>query len=130
MVSKADEWRWSSCCGYYGKSSYPKNMLDSEYILRIFSADTAIALVGFKEFNERKNNDNCLDESVYKKRISDEEARVEIKKMLGEIEIAQVKSLPKVKRNEILRKVKEIDGLSLRQAARIFGVSLGLMFKA
>jgi putative transposase len=46
------------------------------------------------------------------------------------MEIAQVKSLPRAKRNEVLRKVKGIKGLSLRQVARILGVSLNLIFRA
>ena len=41
-----------------------------------------------------------------------------------------VKSLPKLRGNEVLRKEKGIDGLSWRQAARIFGVSANLIFKA
>jgi putative transposase len=57
------------------------------------------------------------------RRLSDEQARMEIRKRLGTVEIAQVKSLPKMKRNELLKKVKEIDGLSLRQVARILGIS-------
>lgn len=130
MVSQADEWRWSSCCGYYGKSSYPNSLLDFDYILRMFSTHPTISIERFKEFNERKNNDKCLDERVDKKRLSDEEARLEIKKLLGTIEIPQVKSLPKIKRNEVLRQVKGIEGLSLRQTARIFGISLSLIFKA
>ncbi|MCM3443095.1 hypothetical protein [Metabacillus halosaccharovorans] len=85
----------------------------------------------FQEFNERKNNDKCLDDTVNeRKRLTDEEARLEIKKLLGPIEISHVKSLPKVKRNEVLRKVKAIEGVSLRQAGRIFGVSINLIFKA
>ena len=50
-----------------------------------------------------------------RRRLTDEEARIEIKELLGAIEIAQVKSLPKLQRNEVLRKVKEIEGLSQRQ---------------
>jgi putative transposase len=130
MVNQPNEWRWSSCRGYYGKSTYPKNLLDCDYVLRMFSADITVAIKKFKEFNERKNNDTCLEDRVARNRLTDDEARMEIKKLIGLIEIAQVKSLPKEKRNEVLRKVKGIDGLSLRQAARIFGVSLSLVFKA
>lgn len=118
------------CLGYYGKSVYPENSMDCRDILRMFSDDLRIAIERFKEFNERKNNDQCLEDQPYKRGFSDEEARLEIKKLLGAIEIPQVKSLPKVKRKEVLRKVKEIDGLSLRQAARILGISLNLIFKA
>lgn len=46
------------------------------------------------------------------------------------MEIAHVKSLPKLQRNELLRHVKEIDGLSQRQAARILGVSPSLLHRA
>ena len=35
---------------------------------------------------------------------------MEIRKQFGTVEIAQVKSLPKVKRNGLLMKVKDIDG--------------------
>ena len=130
MVNHADEWKWSSCLGYYGGNPHPKGMLDCDFILRMFSVESTLAIDSFKEFNEMKNNDKCLSYRVNRRRLSDEEARHEIKKLLGSIEIAQVKSLPKIKRDELLRKVKEIDGLTLRQAARILGVSLSLLFKA
>jgi putative transposase len=130
IVNHAEEWKWSSCRGYYGKSLYPEIMLDSHLILKMFSNNIFTARGRFKEFNERRNDDKCLDASEKQRRLSDEQARLEIKKRLGMVEIAQVKSLPKVKRNELLKKVKEIEGLSLRQAARILGVSLNLIFRA
>lgn len=130
IVNQAVEWKWSSCRGYYGKPLYPGNMLDYQPILGKFSIDIFKARERFKEFNERKNNDKCLDEPVNERRLSDELARLEIRKRLGTVEIAQVKSLPKLERNKILRKVKGIDGLSMRQAARILGVSLSLVFRA
>jgi putative transposase len=131
IANQADEWRWSSCPGYYGKNIYPKELLDCHYILKMFSVDIGIARERFKEFNERSNNDKCLDDNVNEKmRLSDEEARLQIRDLIGTMEIAQVKSLPRAKRNEVLRKVKGIKGLSLRQAARILGVSLNLIFRA
>ncbi len=130
MVHQPDQWRWSSCREYYGKNTFPKNLLDCEYVLSMFSDDSELARKRFKEFNERINNDHCLEDKEYKNRLTDEEARLEIKKRISPIEFAQVKSLPKIKRTEVLRKVKAIEGLSLRQAARIFGVSLNLVFKA
>lgn len=96
----------------------------------MLSADITIAKEIFKEFNERNNTDTCLDNRVNKRRLTDEEARLEMKKLLGEIELPHIKSFPRLKRNEVLRKIKEIDGLSQRQAARILGVSPALIFKA
>jgi len=123
IVKQVDEWRWSSCPGYYDKVIYPKELLDCHYILRMFSDDITISKDRFKEFNERiSHDDHCLDDRVKKIRPPDEEARLQIRNVLGTMEIAQVKSLPKAERNEVLRKVKEIKGLSLRQAARIIAL--------
>lgn len=130
MVEREKDWRWSSCRSYYGKDLYSNKLLDGHHILKIFSEDPQTALEKFKEFNERKNNDVCLEDEPKKRRLTDDEARVEIKKLLGTIEIPQVKSMPKVKRDELLRKVKGIHGVSLRQISRIFGVSLSLVYKA
>ncbi|WP_102344779.1 REP-associated tyrosine transposase [Bacillus sp. Marseille-P3661] len=131
IVKKVNEWRWSSCHGYYSKSYYPMGLLDYNFILQFFSSDPLIAKERFKEFNERNNNDECLEErTIIKRRLTDEEAREKIKEVLGDNEITQVKSLPKLQRNELLRRVKGINGLSQRQTARILGVSPRLICKA
>ncbi len=131
IVKRVDEWKWSSCMEYYGGKNYPKNLLDKNYILHLYSPDITVAINRFKEFNERQSNAKCLDDTVLiRVTLSDEEARKLIKRVLGNIEIAQVKSMPKANRDEVLRKVKGIKGISQRQAARIFGVSANLIFKA
>ncbi|MED4225292.1 REP-associated tyrosine transposase [Neobacillus cucumis] len=131
MVGRVDEWRWSSCLGYYGKQQYPKKLLDRRYILDLFSDVETVAKGRFIEFNEKNNNDECLDDRVSPKgRLTDDEARREIKALLGVIEIAQVKSLPREQRNELLQEIKKIKGLSQRQAARILGIPYSLVFKA
>lgn len=43
MIHCADDWKWSSCLGYYGKDCYPSNLLDKYYVLRKFSSDLEIA---------------------------------------------------------------------------------------
>lgn len=129
MVSRVDEWKWSSCLGYYDQEVYPKYLLDRKWILRLFSNDKKAAIARFREYNERVNHDQCLDDYV-KKRLTDDEARNIMKGLLGKTEIAQVKSLPREDRDSILRKVKKIDGISQRQIARVLGVSANLVFKA
>ncbi|MBT2726362.1 transposase [Bacillus sp. ISL-75] len=130
IVKRMDEWRWSSCRPYYGINDEPRKLLDHEFILGMFSEDITLAREKFKEFNERVNQDQCLADHVNERRFTDEEAREVIKKVLNGIEIAQLKSLPRLKRNEILRKTKGIKGLSQRQTARILGVSRTLISKA
>lgn len=130
MVTQADEWKWSSCGGYYEKGIYHKKMLDCDHIFNMISTDRELARKKFREFNERANDDKCLEDEVIRKRLSDEEARGEIKLILGSVEIAQVKALPKEIRSEILRKIKQIEGLTLRQGARIVGVPVTLIYRA
>ncbi|OIJ16383.1 transposase [Anaerobacillus alkalilacustris] len=130
IAKRVDQWMWSSCRGYYDhSSSSSQDFVDCDFILNRFSADLTTAIVKFKAFNERVNQDQCLEVDV-KRKITDDDARQLIKELLGTIEITQVKSLPKIERNKILRKVKRINGLSQRQAARILGISPNLVFKA
>ncbi|MCA1031336.1 transposase [Bacillus timonensis] len=130
MVEHPNEWKWSSSTSYLSERIHPPISLDREYVLHMFSKDLIIAKERFKAFNEKKNNDQCLDINKVRSRLTDDEARQTIKEIIGNIEIPHVKFLPRQQRNEILRKVKEIKGLSQRQAARIFGVSPNLVFKA
>jgi len=129
MVKKPGEWKWSSCQGYYGNGCYPPLLLDSELILGIFSDDRRAAVSRFIEYNEIENEDNFLDDTV-RARLTDEEARVEISKVITGYEIAKIKSLPKAQRNEIIARVKEIDGITQRQVSRILGISLSLICRA
>ncbi|SCZ05962.1 REP-associated tyrosine transposase [Alkaliphilus peptidifermentans] len=123
------EWKWSSCQSYYRKKPYPVELLDMEYILCLFSEDLTTALRRFIEYNEEENRDSFLDDTD-KKDYSDEEARVEIGKMIAGYEIAQVKALSKAQRDEIVAKVKKIEGLTQRQISRILGISLSLVNRA
>ncbi len=130
LVKRAEHWPWSSCLAYYGDKVYPEFLLDGEFILKVFSEDKNKAIVEFKKFNEQENKDNCLDIINEKEKLSDKEARMEILNVIDQIELAHVKSLPKKERDQILQRVKKIQKLSQRQAARILGVSPNLIFKA
>lgn len=131
MVKKPNQWKWSSCRGYYGLDSPNRKMLNTSYVLKLFSQDLLAARISFKEYNEKTNNDECLEEpKQIKRRLNDRDAKTAIKTILGPLEIPQVKSLPRDQRLPLLRKIKRIQGISQRQAARILGISANLIFKA
>ncbi|MFC4023600.1 transposase [Oceanobacillus longus] len=131
MAHRVDGWRWSSCMEYYGNSSDTRNLVDRDFVLSKFSTYLTVAREKFREYNERESNDESLDQRFEeRRRLTDEEASRLIKELLGEFEIAQVKSLPRLKRKETLQKVKQIKGLTQRQAARILGISANIIFKA
>lgn len=130
IVRSVDEWKWSSCLGYYGFDYFPQHLLDKNFILQLFSENKRTAKVMFKVYNELRIDDQCFVNFPSRHRKTDEEARKDIKEILGSTEIAQVKSLPRQKRNKILRGLKEIEGLSQRQMGRILGISASLISRA
>ncbi len=130
IVKQVDEWRWSSCRQYYSSHDDSRKLLDTDFIMGMFSGEPLVARESFKDFNESVNQDQCLDDHPDERRLTDVEARELIKELLNGIEIAKVKSLPRHKRNEILKQIKGIKGLSQRQAARILGISRKLISKA
>ena len=98
ITKKAEDWKWSSCLGYYRETIYPSGLLDSEYLLGIFSEDSQVAMARFKEFNQAECEDSCLDDR-WQRRFTDEEARAEIERFCSGHEIAVIKSLPKAERD-------------------------------
>ncbi|WP_253701976.1 transposase [Bacillus sp. FJAT-27445] len=130
IASRGEDWKWSSCRAYYDPVHHFRKWLDCGIVLGFFSGNPAIAQKEFKLFNEKFSDEQCLEETATVRRLPDEKARQEIKNLLGTIEIPQVKTLPKLQRDDLLRQIKTINGLTQRQAARILGISPNLIFRA
>jgi putative transposase len=129
LVENPDDWKWSSCSGYYGENRFFPDLLYSDLILGLFAEDRNTAIRKFIEFNESTNDDKCLDYDI-RIRLKDEEAREEIKKVMAGFNLVEIKILPKEQRDEMLSRIKRIEGLTQRQAARILGISPNLIFKS
>jgi REP element-mobilizing transposase RayT len=128
MVRSCIDWKWSSCAGYYGGNCYPPGLLNNNLVLGMISEDKATAFKRFRVFNEMGNDDKCLEDNVIS-RLTDEEAKEKIQKLKLEYDITEVKALPKNKRDDVIKRIKSIEGLTQRQAARILGVSPNIIFK-
>lgn len=126
IVQKSYLWKWSSCLGYYGENYYPDTLLDEEFILNMFYKQKLKAIELFKEFNEQDNADKCL-EDIMPKNITDDELKDKIKEIIPNINIISIKTLEKTERNEVLKKIKKIEGITQRQLARVIGISQGLI---
>ncbi|HAQ07454.1 MAG TPA: transposase, partial [Bacillus bacterium] len=81
ICSKVEDWKWSSCPGYYDQVYYPGDLLDRNTVLNMFGEDRPLAKARFKEFNERTNQDECLEDIYRKRKLTDEQAREEIKQL-------------------------------------------------
>lgn len=126
MVKNSYDWKWSSCRAYYGMTAEFSGLLDGGLILGILSEDRGEAIRQLRQYSEKENSDRCIDD-VKKVRLSDKEAASEIRKLMAGYdagcEITGIKHLPPEHKGQIFREIKKIEGLSLRQAARIMNVS-------
>lgn len=116
IVQHCSEYRWSSY------SSYARTIQGDTAL-----ADTAfsLSLIGGQEelirFINTPNNDRCLDlESVIK--LSDSELLSLIEKLLNGVPLSSLAKMQPGERDQILRKLKDLEGTSVRQIARLTGL--------
>ncbi|MDF2891891.1 MAG: transposase IS200-family protein, partial [Clostridia bacterium] len=69
----------------------------------------------------QKNNDMCLEDEE-KLRVSDNELRHRFTQ-LGIISISEFRQLEKSRRNDILKNLKSIEGVTIRQLSKVTGIS-------
>jgi len=72
---------------------------------------------------------SCLDLEEPKKRVTDEELRIEVKTKFN-MEPIQIQNLHNDEQMNIVQWMKQLDGVSLRQIARITGLTVNKVFKA
>lgn len=117
-------YKWSSYSEYVGNT----DIVDIDFALDMFSTDRGSALTLFREFNSKENSDMCMEDER-KIKISD----IELKKHLAETGITNLNEfmkLEKSKRIEVLKKLKTVNGATIRQISRITGVSKGIVERA
>ena len=73
------------------------------------------------EHTNEQNEDKCLEYNE-KTRLSDNEVREHLKK-LGLQSISELQRLEIDRRNVIVRELKSIEGITIRQLSRILGIS-------
>ena len=124
MIEKVKNSNWSSYNGYIGKY----NITDTGLGLSLFSDDTEKARELFVNHHTEANEDKCLDYDDFI-RLTDDEARREIVKR-GIRNLNALQHLEKSNRDYILRKLKDINGVSIRQLSRITGISKSVIDRA
>jgi len=128
LVKTPEEWEWSSCKAYYEVKENSQEMTETTKVLSLFSNDTSEAILLFKQYMGEENLDQCLENEPYKRK-SDVEVAKEIENRIGNIPAHLVLKMPKAERNEILRSVKQMEGITCRQIGRVLGISPSLILK-
>lgn len=109
--------KWTSINEYSGRT----NLVDIDFALQLFSSNRSKAIQLFTDYMQKTNDDQCLDDYV-KVRISDSEVRSLLFK-LGIPNNSTLQQMKKKKRDAIILELRELNGVSVRQIARITGIS-------
>mgnify|MGYP001401416991 CR=1 FL=1 len=103
-------------------------MINTEFVLGLFAEEDSIAKEKFEMFMNESNEDVCLDYEE-KHRTCDEEI---IRILKGKYGVRQgfFHILNRNEKEKILKELKSIRGVTIRQLARVTGVSKYLVEKA
>jgi len=124
MVEDLSKYQWSSYIEYV---SMPR-IVDKSFVLEIF-LNNEQQLKDYLSHDNNEANEHVLEMRV-DRRVTDEEAGAIIKRNLGKMTLSELRQVDKDKRDEIVSRLKEIDGLSIRQIARITGFTVNIVAKA
>lgn len=126
LSQTAREYEWSSYGEYIGKN----RIADTGFILELFASEKKEAVLEFEKFNDRANEDKCLEiEKDKPKTLSDKEIRQLVYGKYG-LELSALQSQPTAAQNDILTYLKSTEGISLRQISRLTGITVNKIFRA
>ena len=117
IVRRIEDYKWNSYHEYFRKNSF----IDTCYILNLFSEDLTESLNKYKEFMSQENDDICLDYDE-KRRLSDDDLLLLIEEKFG-VKKGLFHLLDDETRRNIIRRLKSLNGVSIRQISRVTGVS-------
>lgn len=128
IVPKIEEYPWSSSQAYYGNRENPTGLTKTQLILGLYDEQKEKAVEKMCRFEAEDNDDQCL-EGTDQNRLSQEAVRRLIVDKLDGRPPEILQQMSTQERNEILQEIKAIDGISLRQIARITGLTVHAIFK-
>jgi REP element-mobilizing transposase RayT len=124
-VKKMSAYHWSGYQEYFKESK----LVDTDFAMGIFASDSEIAVHRFEKFmNEKTEDTGIMVYGTYK--LTDQEAKLAIQETAELTVPTELQTMEKKKRDEILRKIKQIDGISTRQIARLTGITQSVIVRA
>ncbi len=111
------EYKWSSYNEYINEPT----IVDTGLALQIFSTNREKAVSSFIAHSNEKSEDKCLDYDE-KNRLTDNDVRKYFKN-LGIKNIRELQQIDISKRNAIIKEIKAIKYVTIRQLSRITGIS-------
>lgn len=129
LSSRAETYPWSSYQVYYeGKEPLP-GLTNTDLILGLFDDNPEQAIESFYQFAKMDTSDVCLDYSDNES-LTDAQAQQIIEEILLGASSMNLHRMKKSDRDAILHQLKTIDGLSIRQIARLTGIGFNIVKRA
>lgn len=125
IASDVAAYKWSS----YSEYTKREQIVDKEYALSMFSGKNDEYIGRFVQFIRETNSDVCLEVPEIKVNVRDEDLR-EVVRHQFRIDAIKICNETREKQDHILRVMKGIDGVNIRQIARITGLSTTRVWKA
>lgn len=119
--------KWTSLHDFIHENK-ESDLVDIDYILQIFSDDRKDAIKKFKKYMEIPHKSNWMDDEVKIKK-SDEEV-IQFLKRAGIHNVSDWQKLNRIQRNNLLKKLKETEGISVEQLSRITGLTKSMIYRA
>lgn len=138
ITNIVEDYRWSSFRSYVDPEHKESSLVDSNFILSLFSDNKSVAVNLFKEFSADCDSDtfiDCKDEAgkLSPNKTPTEDIMASIDKLLNTKGYNR-KSLRECKnkllRNNLLREIKGMVDISIRDLSKVLGISKDIIFRA
>ena len=118
----------------YPYSSYSEytdkaKLINPIFALNMFNQENDQAIEEFINFHHQPNDDNCLDIAQKRDTFSDKMIRQLVTKKYN-IEVATLSNINPVTQKKVLSYLKELKGCSIRQLARLTGLTVNQIVRA
>lgn len=128
-IGEMEEYAWSSYQEYLKESQ----MIETKQILRLFGKERTEAIsnfISFHKVNQKQEDIREFIEYEMVERLNNEQARKYMEEVLQLKNIKEIAEYSVKKRNEYLKKLKGMEGISKIQITRITGLSRKMIEKA
>ena len=129
IIHNIASYPWSSYFAYAQEDAEQGNLIDRDFVLRMFSLDPKQAIVDCTGFMAEFQDEKYLEDSEHKK-YTDDEVQSELDKMLTAKSIHTLSRVERSRRDEVLRNLRQMNGISIRQIERVTGIGRNVIANA
>lgn len=129
VVPTMEEYPWSSYHAYLHEDRGQEGFVDKAVVLGMFADQENVARNAYCAYMAEPQQETYL-EHIEKKKCTDEEAKLALNQLLQAKSIHILHHVEKSRRDEVLRTLRQMEGISIRQIERITGIGRNVIANA